>query len=385
MSHGQSSITRQGSEPIPATVTGANNGVSLSGLNVVLGNDVGGTLAQLISNREIPFNGFSLAFTAIGSAPAVNIIIRSDAARLVTTPQIVFQNSAGAENARIIVNTNLVSNDGDTYFGYLSGSSVTSGAVRDNTAFGYRTLSLVTTADACNAFGAFALGKNTTGRQANAFGLNALANQTTAQGNTAIGHGAGFQITTGGNNVWVGTSTNAPYTSSTNNVNIGAAAGLSTGSGAFTCNGTIIIGALAHQTNSSYGDNNVIVGYNINNSGKPITTGNVLLGANITTTAGALPISNLTVIGQGIACNIPNVAVLGRADQNIILGTTVSPADNGNRLQVLGRMTTGGAAPLTAGAGAMDFGKVVAAASVLNAAQYLEMVVDGVLVKVCIN
>ena len=45
-----------------ATLTGANNGVSLSGGNVVLGNDAGGTAAQLLSTREIPLNSFQVNF-----------------------------------------------------------------------------------------------------------------------------------------------------------------------------------------------------------------------------------------------------------------------------------------------------------------------------------
>jgi hypothetical protein len=79
-------------------------------------------------------------------------------------------------------------------------------------------------------------------------------------------------------------------------------------------------------------------------------------------------------------------AIIGDNTKNILLGQTIGAwADNGNRLQITGKLNTGGAAPLTLGAGNMDFGKVVTAASALNATKYLEMSVDGVLVKVCIN
>lgn len=46
----------------PATVTGANNGTSLSGANVQLGQAAGaaGNPAALLNNREIPLSGFSL-------------------------------------------------------------------------------------------------------------------------------------------------------------------------------------------------------------------------------------------------------------------------------------------------------------------------------------
>lgn len=49
------------------TVTGANNGASLSGANVVLGNDVGGVGAVLLSDREIPTAGFDTHFSGLGS------------------------------------------------------------------------------------------------------------------------------------------------------------------------------------------------------------------------------------------------------------------------------------------------------------------------------
>ena len=45
------------------TVTGANNGLSLNGTNVVLGNAIGaGLQAELISNRQIDFGNFFLMF-----------------------------------------------------------------------------------------------------------------------------------------------------------------------------------------------------------------------------------------------------------------------------------------------------------------------------------
>lgn len=50
-----------------ASVTGANNGTSLSGSTVQLGQDVGavGDPAALLSNREIPLEGFSFNFKGL--------------------------------------------------------------------------------------------------------------------------------------------------------------------------------------------------------------------------------------------------------------------------------------------------------------------------------
>jgi hypothetical protein len=61
--------TFQKKEPsgAPFNPTAAMNGLSVNGPgNIVLGNDVGGTLARLLSNREIPTNGFNIAITGTG-------------------------------------------------------------------------------------------------------------------------------------------------------------------------------------------------------------------------------------------------------------------------------------------------------------------------------
>jgi hypothetical protein len=55
---------------VPAAVTGANNGLSKNGANIVLGNDAGtgaGGSARLLNNREIDMNSFDIAFQNFGS------------------------------------------------------------------------------------------------------------------------------------------------------------------------------------------------------------------------------------------------------------------------------------------------------------------------------
>lgn len=62
-------VTSQKREPSgsPFTPGSAYNGVSIDATGrVVLGNDLGGTTAQLISSREIPLNGSNIAFTGSG-------------------------------------------------------------------------------------------------------------------------------------------------------------------------------------------------------------------------------------------------------------------------------------------------------------------------------
>lgn len=59
----------------------ANNGASVDAVTgkIVLGNDVGGTLAQLLSNREIPQRGFSLLLSQLvtGAASTIGFNIQS--------------------------------------------------------------------------------------------------------------------------------------------------------------------------------------------------------------------------------------------------------------------------------------------------------------------
>ena len=84
------------SAAVPATVTGANNGVSVKAKNVVLGNDLGdlGHPALIISDREIPFGAGGFNF------------IWSDAAgeTLTTTPTVVRFDNVPGDFARLGIN-----------------------------------------------------------------------------------------------------------------------------------------------------------------------------------------------------------------------------------------------------------------------------------------
>lgn len=411
MSHGQSSITRQQAE---ASVTGANNGVSMSGKNVVLGNDVGGSLAALLSNREIPMAGFSIAFTNIGKTVTGFPIFRHDATKVQTTPSFVVQNSASAELCRF----NLPSTT-EIYIGNLAGANITVVGNARAIAIGDRALNQTTAPFQVIAIGAQAMQNNTTGFQTVAVGTFALNGNTIGQGLSAFGHNALVSNTTANFQTGVGTNVIGKRTTGGNNAGFGAfalgetlvATNNSTGNSAFGTNcmqqfnfgndnlcggfqclftsagGTrnVIWGPLCLNGGLTIGDNNCVLGSNLASAGgaNTFTNNNIWIGANgIFSMVGLV---NSTVIGTGITCGIANIVNLGRADQNTIVGATVTPADNGARLQIQGDMTTSGAAPLTLGASKMRFGKIVAAASVLNAAQYWEVVVDGVLIKVCIN
>lgn len=81
MSAGQGSLSFGSLPQVPVTVPTANNGVTISGLDVVLGQNVGqvGNPAALTSIREIPLNGFGVSFlgdsgaVAIGKAVSANV------------------------------------------------------------------------------------------------------------------------------------------------------------------------------------------------------------------------------------------------------------------------------------------------------------------------
>lgn len=50
------------------SVTGANDGTSLNGTNVILGNTISSTIGQLTQNTEVPLNGHYLSFSAAGTS-----------------------------------------------------------------------------------------------------------------------------------------------------------------------------------------------------------------------------------------------------------------------------------------------------------------------------
>src|SRR5713226_2586810 len=97
------------------TVTAANDGASLTGTTLKLGQavDAVGNPAKLLENREIPFNGFQLLLDQIGSASGVLLALQYAVAPGIN-PQIVFQSSTGAEIGRIRFDTQV---DTSIYFG----------------------------------------------------------------------------------------------------------------------------------------------------------------------------------------------------------------------------------------------------------------------------
>jgi hypothetical protein len=335
---GLGNINYQGTLPNGGiNFTGANNGVSLSTITpgtVVLGQNVGqvGAPAQLLSIREIPLNGFSILYSGMANGPAGALIFQYGAAAINSTePQIVMRNHLGTQIGALRIGE---SNDSV----YLGNNAAPGNTGIINVMVGGGAGNSQLTMSRCIGIGGGAL-------QGNADGLTniiAIGNDTLDNNGFAVGTGA---IVIGQNAFDIGAATigiNLLAIGTNNNTSVGTAVG---------ANVTI------------YG-HNVQVGGGLTNT---TILGSIGNGANLVTTS--------------------NIIILGTNTQNTILGQNPAGAftDNGNRLQVLGKLNTGGAAPLTLSFGNMDFGKIVTAASVLNATKYWEVSVDGVLVKVCIN
>jgi hypothetical protein len=382
------------------TLIGANNGLSLdaTGKIVQLGQNVGavGNPGALLSNREIPMAGFSLLIDQIGQTAAGNLIFKASLAKPLTTPFFLFEDSTGLEIGRINFTAN------STYIGTLSGSNDTSGS-GVNVGVGALASQSVTSGARNTAVG-FAALQLATGGFNTAVGQEAGSDITTGTGNNCFGRNAGLGITTGTNNTLIGNEINTLGGAASSNVCVGAGTG-GTGGLTVVANGCVFVGFEVLGTVPTYGNNNTLVGFNIfNTSGNVITTGNIALGAAITMTAASIganniligqginmpppvsaAVSNTTLLGSLMSSTISNICGIGRADQNVIMGITAITVDLGVKLQVAGAIVTAGAPPLTLGAGTWDFGRVKAAASVLNAASYLELSVNGALVKICIN
>lgn len=361
------------------TLTAANNGDSLNGTIVVFGNDVGANLAQLLSNRELPMNGFSILFSHIGQgggAAGANLIFQADAAKNVDNPFFLFNDSTGAAvgainffgapNASVIV-------------GKGTGTSLTIAAIA-NTLIGSNTGALLTTpirlvsvgfnnfntavtpGQGNIAIGVFVFQQALTGTDNIGVGRQTLGQMTTGSNSIAIGFNALTNNSTGSDNVAIGQNALGDTIAATNNasqrVAIGSGAGQQQNIGA----GSVLIGyRVCFGGAAGIGTNNTAVGFQIFSTGGLSGNDNVILGANIVAAGGGSALgnaniwigangtqgststlTNLTVIGQGITISGVgagnNVAIIGRADQNIIFGITnlLSTTDNGSKTQFNG-------------------------------------------------
>jgi hypothetical protein len=334
----------------------ANNGLSVAAGVVQLGGPLGAAgSAALLNNREIPFGGNSLSFTGPGSLDITNL---SDGNGTGTF-------SITTNGGQPFIHTGVRNGgfSGSLFIGYQAGLGQVGAAfnVQSVVALGQGALQAYTPLATVNYRGVV-------------IGPFAGQSEDAGVGNVLIGWAAGLSGVNFSNNAFIGSvsGTNIDNGSSQNTF-VGIGSGGTdignTAGGIGTANNCVLIGYLAG------GDMGTASNW----------TGVIMIGEGTGSNTNSQVLTNTTLIGTGLKTNVNNVVMLGLSTQNVMIGAANNTADNGNRLQIAGKLNTGGAAPLTTAAGAMDFGSVKVAASVLNATQYLEVSVNGALVKVCIN
>lgn len=263
-------------------VTGANNGLSISTVSpgvVVLGQNVGqaGNPAILLSTREIPLGGFSLAFKQPGTLPTANLI-----------PVFLFTDNAGTEMSRITIPGNQ---------SFLAGKNAGAQLTGDTTNIG---------------IGNSVFQGITTGASNIGIGSGAMQGNTGINPNFCIGIGqdvldkSGAAI--GDRNIVIGhnsISSNAASPFGTYNIIIGMQI-----SGGSATAGPVL-------------DNNIIIGSR-SNIGGSITNSIVLAAFN----------------NAGSLYTLSNTICLGTSTQNLLIGQAVTFwTDNGSRVQISGSIS----------------------------------------------
>lgn len=200
-----------------------------------------------------------------------------------------------------------------------------------------------------------------------ALGTTTLVAVSAGNFNTALGAGSGgvgdFSDSTG---VGFGSLNN---NSGDDNVAVGYNSG-----GTDTADRAVAVGSTAQ----SHGDDSVAVGYaSAVGGGVGLTPGGIAVGSGTRVTA-----DNAVAVGKGILADQPGSIFLG-------VDSTGTPATNPlvpvSDLCVLGTSLTALAVgDPGSGSGQWKLGKVQAAAAALDATQYVEVMIDGVVVKLAV-
>lgn len=255
------------------------------------------------------------------------------------------------------------------FFGYGSGGSNLpgSGAI-DNTAFGYSAMAANTTGTLGCAFGKRALEANTVGNENCAFGPGALLSNVGGSNLLAIGHHALQMNLNANNNLAIGNYALQLNVSGASHIAVGyqALGGVTTGNASVAIgyqalvqnNGSemVAMGLQALYANA-VGNNCVAIG---SSAGYSCTgSGSVFIGYNAgysETGSNKLYISN---------SNTATPLILGDFSANtLVFNASIKTSQ-----------------PSATGAGVWKLGKKVAAVVTLDAANYIEVAVDGVVYK----
>ena len=182
--------------------------------------------------------------------------------------------------------------------GIQTGQDIYSNGVRVGTGGGNQTSNV--------ALGASALNNNSSGRFLTAIGSGALL-LNTVDINTAVGYYAGSALTAGSNNTFLGYQAGNQLVTGQNNVALGSQAQVGVSNGA----GNVVAGASILGNASVAVSNNVLIGYNIQNTTPTPGANNIAIGS------GALGVttgSNNIVIGYGAG------SALSSASNQVIIG-----------------------------------------------------------------
>ncbi|MFA6969023.1 MAG: tail fiber domain-containing protein [Candidatus Paceibacterota bacterium] len=183
----------------------------------------GNTILYASSTSFTTFGGINAGTGIIGGASVANVYSTAfgyNAMQNATTSQV----SSTAFGYNALKGSATISNTGgNSAFGYNTLTSITSGS--NNSAFGSSALGVNTSGADNNAFGRVALQLNTTGTTNNAFGEYTLQLNTSGTSNSAFGHAACAGNTTGAGNNCVG-NYSLRYNNGSNNVANGSLAGL---------------------------------------------------------------------------------------------------------------------------------------------------------------
>lgn len=314
-----------------------------------------------------------------------------------TVSNAIFQIVDSGGTAIFALNTNGAHN---TFVGVMAGVNCVTpsgsfGNGNNNTAVGWRTLNATTSGSALTAIGGEALIVNTTGANNTAVGQRAMFTNTTGSANVGIGQAAMFSFSGGSNNVGIGSNAlkgnNGATTGATGSDNIGIGTNAMQANSVGNQNiaiGTLSLAALTANTdvsqsiaigyhalrNGTVGLNNIAIGWQVGDN-STLGNSNIMIGANQTTTSS---ITNTTLIGTTMNGSLSNVVAISRADQNVLIGQTNVITDNGAKLQISGDVTT---SDPNSGIGKWKLGKVLSGATVHNTSTYVEVNIDGVIVK----
>jgi hypothetical protein len=240
-------------------------------------------------------------------------------------------NTTGAQNAAV---------------GAFALQSNTTG--NNNTAFGYTALNTNGNGSNNTGIGNFALASNTSGSQNNALGTSALYKNTNGSNNTANGYQSLFSNITGSNNSAFGYQSLLNNTLASSSVSIGYNAALGIG-GNYTNQGGTYLGFQSGYSAATSSDFNTFLGYQ---SGYDVTTGNdnILIGANVNT-GGSHLTTGANNIGLGYNTIFPGGATANNQLNigNFIFGTGLTATSSGTTLPttLTGSIGIGTSTPLS--------------------------------------